>query len=156
MFTQALGQTQGMKKINNSFIGFILILFVFSGCAGMFMAGIPINADKYYPEFIGIKLTPLIYPAAVINNGVIIYIHMPYDEPYGQFIAKVPERTVITIDHVIRKYNVENEIYDYVMGRIDVPGYSGFVVVGVCDGREHWALDRCIDLTQYKIMKTSE
>ncbi len=148
-----------MTKINHlrskgTLMGVILTLIT-SGCAGMFMAGMPINADRYYPEYLGVKLTPLIFPAAVIKNGKLVekpYIHMPYDQPYGKKIADISKGTVIIIDHVVREYNVENEIYDYVMGRIDVPGYSGFVVVGVCDGREHWALDRCIDLTQYKIM----
>lgn len=143
-----------MKNNKKSFMGVILTLITFSGCAGMFMTGIPINADKYYPEYLGVKLTPLIFPAAIIENGKLEepYIHMPYDQPYGKKIADVPKGTVITIDHVVRKYNVENEIYDYVMGQIDVPGYKGFIAVGICNGRKNRNIDKCIDLTEYKIL----
>lgn len=136
-------------------MGAMLTLTTFCGCAGMFMAGVPINADKDYPEYLGVKLTPLVFPAAVITNGRLVekpYIHMPYNEPYGKKIADVPRGTVITIDHIVREYNAENEIYDYVMGKIDVPGYSGSVVVGVCNGREHWVLERCVDSSEFKIM----
>ena len=138
-------------KIRKLLTGVCFSLIALSGCAGMFMAGIPINADKYYPEFIGVKLKPL-QPAAIIRNAGNVGIHIPYTKPYGQLIARIPEGTTITIDSVVRTYNVENEVTDTIMGKIDVPGYSGLVAIATCDGREHWTLERCIDLNKYKIM----
>lgn len=129
----------------------VLSLITFSGCAGMLMAGVPFNADKYYPEFIGVKLMPL-QPAAIIRNAGNVGIHIPYTQPYGQLIARIPEGTIITINNIVRTYNVENEITDTIMGKIDVPGYRGLVAIATCDGREHWTLDSCIDSTKYKII----
>lgn len=130
----------------------ILILIPLSGCAGMFLAGIPMDVDKRYPDFIGLKLTPVVYPAVVIKNADVVYIHMPHDQPYGHFIASVPEGTIITIDHVIRKYNVEDEVNDVIMGQVNVPGYIGPIAVGCCNGKKHETIDKCIDLTEYKIV----
>ncbi|MFH1777532.1 MAG: hypothetical protein ABH952_08260 [Candidatus Omnitrophota bacterium] len=147
-----------MKKINNllnkkSLIGIMLTLITFYGCTGMFMSGIRFNVDKYYPKFIGVKLIPLKYPSSIKKNVNDFYIAVPDDAPeYDYAIANVPEGTVITISHVIREYTVENEINDFVMGQIDVPGYKGLVILGLCDGRKNWAIDRCIDLTKYKIL----
>ena len=138
--------------LNKNFVMVTLVtLITFSGCAGMFVAGVPINADKNYPEFIGIKLMPL-QPAAIIKNDWGIAVHIPYTIPYGELVAKIPDGTVITIEHVIRTYNVKNEVGDTIMGRIDVPGYSGLVAVATCNGKEQWTIERCINSSKYKVL----
>jgi hypothetical protein len=114
----------------------------------MFITGVPINVDKDYPEFIGIKLIPL-QPAAIIKNAGGIGIHIPYTIPYGKLIAKIPEGTIITIEHIVRKYNVENEANDTLMGRVDIPGYRGLFAVAICNAKE---IDRCIDPRKFRII----
>jgi len=145
-----------MKNKNKVFLMCFLIIMFLTGCAGMFIAGVPINADEHYQEFLGIQLKTIVYPAAIINNGANTYVHMPHNKPYGKFIADVPESTIITIHHVVRKYSAKNDIFDHLEGQIDVPGYNGFVTVGICDGSmQKKLIEKCIDLTKYEIFGKS-
>lgn len=113
----------------------------------------PIDADKYYPQFIGLKITPTVYPAVILKGSHGYGIHLPHNEPYGNFVADVPKGTIIIIEHIERQYNVYNEIMDTVIGKIDLPNFNGLVAVGKCDGRKKSRLiGECIQLEKYKIL----
>ncbi len=140
---------------NNLIYILIFLCFSCSGCCfGSLTLGMSFNVDEKYRNYIGVRVAPKIFPAAILSNGRNIepYIHMPYNMPYGKFKAMVPEGTIITIVHIIRAYGPDDGVYDSVKGSINVPGYNGLVVIGICDGKKIPTLEQCIDLKEYEIL----
>lgn len=133
-------------------IGFLLMFS--SGCVSLFLMGEHFNVDRNYKEFIGIKVATKITPAAILMERSTPYIQMHYDKPHGLvYKANVPKGTIITVTHVLREYILSgDDVFDRVWGEIDVPGYKGPVMVGVCDGKKHEDIYHCIESDKYEIL----
>jgi len=110
----------------------IMLFSFFLGCSVICPnVPFPVLSTKYH-DLLGREIKTLV-PLTLerdINTAGDNYVFINYiGADYGKKIADIPVGTILTIDHLNRKYHIEYGTSDELIVRLNIPGYKGKAVL---------------------------